>query len=483
MSGSQSSPSPTPVLWTSEQAADATGGQNRAPWQASGLSIDSRNLKPGDLFVALAGPNFDGHDFITAALEAGAAGVMAHRLPEGLASDAPLLLVGDTLDALTALGIAGRARSKAKLAGVTGSVGKTGCKEALRLCLSDQAATTASAASLNNHWGVPLSLARMPPDATYGVFEIGMNHPGEISVLTRMVRPQVALITTIEPAHTAFFDSVADIADAKAEIFEGMEPDGVAVLNRDNPFFPVLVERALQQGLQRIIAFGRHGEADARLIDYSPGPAGNRISALIGGAQIDYWIAMPGQHWVLNSLAVLATVQALGADVPRAAASLGQVQALDGRGKQHKLALAGGELLLIDDSYNANPTSMKAAFEVLGGIAPAPGGRRIAVLGDMLELGPTARELHASLAGPLTQAGVDLVFSCGENMAALHEALPKALRGRHTATSSDLIAAVTDAVAAGDTVLIKGSLGSRMAVLVNALKALGDAGPRRANGE
>ena len=471
------------ALWTSQDVAAATGGRARAPWTAGGISIDSRTIAPGDLFVALAGPSFDGHDFIAAALAAGAAGVLAHRVPDGLPDDAPLLLVDDTLVALTALGTAGRARATGLLAAITGSVGKTGCKEALRLCLEDQAPTHASARSFNNHWGVPLSLARMAPGAAYGVFEIGMNHPGEIAALTRQVRPHVSLITTIEPVHIEFFDSVADIADAKAEIFQGMDARGVAVLNRDNPFFPQLVERALERGLGRIIAFGRHGEADVRLVDHSPGPAGNRVSALVEGRPVDYWIALPGRHWVINSLAVLATVQALGADVERAAQSLGRVQVLDGRGKQHRLALADGELLLIDDSYNANPTSVKAAVAVLGETAPPAGGRRIAVLGDMLELGAGAREMHVGLAPALTRAGVDLVFCCGQHMAALDAALPAALRGGHATSSAELVPLVTEALGAGDRVLVKGSLGSRMAVLVSAIMALGETGPRRANGD
>jgi len=460
------------ALWTACDAEAATGGRSTAPWQARGVSIDSRTLRPAELFVALAGPSFDGHAFVAKAFEAGAAAAMVHQ--PGLESDAgrPLLEVADTLEALTALGAAGRARSGARLVGVTGSVGKTGTKEALRACLQSQAPTSASASSLNNHWGVPLSLARLPEDAAYGVFEIGMNHPGEIRALARLVRPHVALITTIVPAHTAFFASVAEIAEAKAEIFEGLEPDGTAVLNRDNPFFPLLAERAEACGVARILAFGRHPEAQVRLTGYSPGPAGSRVTADVEGRSLDYWIGLPGKHWALNSVAVLAAVLALGADPARAAVAFAGLQALDGRGRQHRIALAEGELLLIDDSYNANPSSMRAAFD-----------RRIAVLGDMLELGAVSRDLHERLAGPLIEAAVDQVHCCGQDMAALYQALPAAMRGRRAASSAELAPLLAGALGPGDVVLVKGSLGSRMAVIVKAVKALSPAPARAANGE
>ena len=471
------------ALWTAAEAVAATGGHCDGNWAADGVSIDSRSCRPGDLFVALAGPNFDGHDFIEAAVEAGAAAVMAHRAPDSGKLGVPLLMVEDSLAALTALGAAGRDRSEARLIAVTGSVGKTGTKEALRTCLSAQGETTASVASFNNHWGVPLSLARMPRSAAYGVFEIGMNHAGEIGPLSRLVRPDVSVITTVQAVHLENFNNILEIADAKAEIFEGMTPNGVAILNRDNPFFANLRERAADCGVTRVVSFGRHPEADMRLTDCSLHATCSAVHAMHKGQAIDYCLSVPGEHWVINSLAVLAAVGAVGADLVAAAGELAQLQALKGRGARLEIALPGGVFLLIDESYNANPTSMKAAFAVLGRTKLGQGGRRIAVLGDMLELGPGAPDMHAGLAAPLIEAGADLVFTCGPGMARLHEQLPAARRGAHAADSEALAPLVRDAVAPGDVVMIKGSLGSRMAPIVDAVKSLGAAPLRVANGE
>ena len=472
-----------PALWTAAEAVAATGGHCDGNWAADGVSIDSRSCRPGDLFVALAGPNFDGHDFIEAAVEAGAAAVMAHRAPDSGKLGVPLLMVEDSLAALTALGAAGRDRSEARLIAVTGSVGKTGTKEALRTCLSAQGETTASVASFNNHWGVPLSLARMPRSAAYGVFEIGMNHAGEIGPLSHLVRPDVSVITTVQAVHLENFNNILEIADAKAEIFEGMTPNGVAILNRDNPFFANLRERAADCGVTRVVSFGRHPEADMRLTDCSLHATCSAVHAMHKGQAIDYCLSVPGEHWVINSLAVLAAVGAVGADLVAAAGELAQLQALKGRGARLEIALPGGVFLLIDESYNANPTSMKAAFAVLGRTKLGQGGRRIAVLGDMLELGPGAPDMHAGLAAPLIEAGADLVFTCGPDMARLHEQLPAARRGAHAADSEALAPLVRDAVAPGDVVMIKGSLGSRMAPIVDAVKSLGAAPLRVANGE
>ncbi len=479
-------------LWTDAQAAAATGGRNSAPWAANGVSIDSRSLAPRDLFVALQGPSFDGHDFIAKAFESGAAAALSHRHPASGAADAPgaspgpLLLVEDTLAALRALGAAARARSRARFIGVTGSVGKTSVKEALARCLRAQAPTAASAASLNNHWGLPLSLSRLPHDAAYGVFELGMNHPGEIRDLTGLLRPDVALITNVEAVHIGHFESVEQIADAKAEIFEGMPADGVAVLNRDNPHFARLAEKARAAGVD-VIGFGRDAAAEARLIDCSLEATGSRVEAEILGARLGYRVGLPGSHWVANSLAVLATVAAAGADVARAAAELANLEAVAGRGVRREIDRPEGSFTLIDDSYNANVTSMCAAFEVLGqattGAATTGlGGRRIAILGDMLELGARAGEMHLALVQPLRDAGVDLVLTCGPEMAALQDALPAALRGGHAADSSALAPIATATLAAGDVVLIKGSLGSRMKLLVEALSNMAPDWPRAANG-
>ncbi len=470
-------------LWTAQEAAAATGGRNTRDWGANGLSIDSRAISPGDLFIALKGPNFDGHDFVAAALDKGAAAAVVATPPGGLADDAPLLVVEDTLFALTALGQAARGRSHARFIGVTGSCGKTGTKEALMACLAAQGPTAASAASFNNHWGVPLSLARMDRDAAYGVFEVGMNHAGEISALTAILRPHVAIITTIEPVHLEFFPSVEAIADAKAEIFESMGADGTAVLNRDNDQFDRLAKAARRAGLGRIVGFGADPAAEVRLIDCDLEDTTSRVTASIHGRKLAYDLGIPGRHVVLNSLAVLAAVEAVGAEIEQAAAEFRHLKPLKGRGERHRIALPGGNFDLVDDSYNANPSSMRAAIAVLGNARAGGGGRRIAVLGDMLELGEEAAILHAGLAAPLRQAGIDLVFTCGSLMAALSEALPPAMRGGHASDSQALAPTVVEALRPGDVILVKGSLGSRMANVVEALLALDGGGQLAANGE
>lgn len=475
------------VLWTAEEARQATGGRNTRDWQATGVSIDSRTVQPGDLFVALKGPTFDGHDFAGKAIKAGAAASMVHRRADGIDESMPLLIVDDTFAALWRLGTAARARTKARLIAVTGSVGKTGTKEALRVCLTPQGITAASAGSFNNQWGVPLSLSRIQRDAVYGVFELGMNHPGEIRELAGLVRPHVAIITNVEPAHIGNFDSITDIADAKAEIFEGMDANGTAVLNRDNALFHHLRDKAMRAGVGRIVSFGRHKEADARLLECSLHATCSAVTAVIRDREIEYCLAMPGSHWVMNSLAVLAAIGAAGADVVKAAAQLANLKPLKGRGERHEIATAAGVFHLIDDSYNANPTSMRAAFEVLGRASVGAGGRRIAVLGDMLELGNQSDDMHAHLAQPLEAAGIDLVYCCGPAMAALFAALPKAMQGGHAATSTALAEMVCTAVKPGDSLLVKGSLGSRMAVVVEALLALGSpagqSDKKKANGQ
>ena len=306
-------------LWTSAEAAEVTGGSATGVWAAGGVSIDSRTAEPGDLFVAIRGPENDGHDYVRAALSAGAAAAVVHRRPDGVGADAPLLLVDDTLDALTALGRRGRDRGTARVAAVTGSAGKTGTKEALRHALAGQGAVAASAASYNNLWGVPLSLARMPPGSAFGAFEVGMNHAGEIAPLSRLIRPHVAVITNVEAAHIAFFPSLEAVADAKAEIFEGVEPGGACVLNRDNMFFDRLRASAARRPDLRIVSFGL-SDADAAAREVSLDEEGSDVAAEICGRRIAYRVALPGRHWVLNSLAVLAAVEALGADAEEAAA-------------------------------------------------------------------------------------------------------------------------------------------------------------------
>ena len=469
------------ALWTAAEAAAATGGSASGDWTASGVSIDTRSLRPGDLFVALRGESRDGHAFVAEALARGAAAALVGSRPPGVAADAPLLEVGDTLAGLEALGRAARTRSAARIAAGTGSVGKTGTKEALRHVLSAQAPTHASAASHNNHWGVPLSLARLPPAAAYGVFELGMNHAGELTPLTRLVRPHVAIVTTIEPAHLEFFGTVEAIADAKAEIFAGVEPGGAAVLNLDNPHCRRLREHAARAGVERILTFGAGADADLRLLDETGGAERSEVLARWRGQGLAYRLGVPGRHWVLNSLAVLAAVDALGADVPAAAAALASLRPPPGRGARYPIRAGDGTGLLIDESYNANPASVRAALQVLARLP----GRRIAVLGDMLELGEAGPELHAGLRDEVAAAGVERLFTCGPLMRGLFDAVEPRRRAAHAPSAADLVADLRAALRPGDVVLVKGSLGSRMGAVVAALRGdplpAGDAaGARRA---
>ncbi len=469
-------------LWTAADAGRATGGRIGGDWSITGIASDSRCVQRGDLFVALKGPSFDGHDFVAEALDRGAAAALVTHRPAGVSEDAPVLCVDDTLVALGRLASAARERSGARVVAITGSVGKTGAKEALGRVLSAQAPTFASPASFNNQFGVPLSLAALPPEARYGVFELGMNHPGEIAPLARMVRPDVALITTVEAVHTEHFPSVGAIADAKAEIFEGMGEAGVAVLNRNNALCQRLSAAARAHGVRRIVYFGNHPHAAVRLIDAELAAESSSVAASVEGETISYHLRAPGRHWVTLSLGVLAAVLAAGADVGRAAASLGEVTPLPGRGARHRVVLDGEDFTLIDESYNANPISMRAAIEVLGASVPRSGGRRIAVLGDMLELGSESAERHAELSEALINAGVDLVFTVGPNMACLRDAVPAAMRGGHAARSDDIVSPVVAAVVVGDVVMVKGSLGSRMAPIVAALLGREGAPATRAAG-
>jgi UDP-N-acetylmuramoyl-tripeptide--D-alanyl-D-alanine ligase len=389
-----------------------------------------------------------------------------------LPEDARLLIVPDVLDSLRALARAARARTSAKVIAVTGSVGKTSTKEALRLALARSGETHASVASYNNHWGVPLSLARCPASTRYAVFELGMNHAGEIEPLARLARPHVAIITTVEPVHLEFFDSVEAIADAKAEIFAGLEPNGAAVLNRDNPQFARLARAAKKAGVGRIVSFGEHAKAEARLIKCALQSDCSTVQARILGADVTYKIGAPGRHFVLNSLAVLAAVALSGADLALAALSLAEMTPPSGRGARIRFDIGDGEALLIDESYNANPASMRAALALLGQADVGPRGRRIAVLGDMRELGSRGADLHRELVEPVLAHGADLVFCCGPLMQALWDALPSERRGGYAETSDALESQLLGAVRPGDAIMIKGSLGSRMAPLVKALERL-----------
>ena len=462
-------------LWTSEDVRAATGGHESTPWVAHGVSIDSRTTVAGDLFVALKGPRFDGHDYVADALAAGAAAAMVARAPENAPPGVPLVTVGDTQSGLEDLATRARARTEARVVAVTGSAGKTGTKEALRLALAESGPVHASAASHNNKWGVPLSLARMPAASAYGVFEIGMNRAGEIAPLSRFARPHVAIVTTVEAAHLEFFPSVERIADAKAEIFEGLEPGGTAILNRDNALYKRLAAAARAHGA-RVVGFGSDPGSDARLEKHALLDTCSTVSARIGGEKVTYKVGVPGRHWVLNSLAVLAAVVALGADLGRAALAMARVDAGPGRGRRTRVGIADGAFQVIDESYNANPASARAAIEVLGA-TDAPGrGRRIAVLGDMLELGPEARRLHEGLATAVEESGVDVVFTVGDLSRALQDALPRRYRGGHADDAQGAADEVVRMVKPGDTVLVKGSQAVGMAVVVDALEALAGRG-------
>ena len=460
------------ALWTADLASAATGGASAVAWEATGISIDSRTVAEGDLFVALMGPNFDGHDYVAAALDRGAAAAMVSRMPARVALNAPLMMVVDTEHGLVRLGAAARARTRAKFIAVTGSVGKTGVKEALVRLLGAQGRASASAGNLNNQIGVPLSLARLPADTQYAVIEIGMNHAGEITPLTRLTRPHVAIITTIAPVHMEFFASLDEIADAKAEIFLGIEPGGTAVLNRDNPYFDHLVGRARAAGVEKIVGFGAHEKADFRLLSINVDAEGSRVEAAFDGGRLIYRLALAGRHLAVNSLAVLAAVHAVGADVFAAAQEFQNLEAPAGRGARHYLDTGAIQFLLIDDSYNASPVSMAAALTVLGDLTPEGSGRRIAVLGDMLELGAGSDDFHRALAEDIDTADVDLVFTAGPRMRLLYDALPKNRQGAAAGTADALSPLVRDALRAGDVVLVKGSAGSRTSLIVRDLLAL-----------
>jgi UDP-N-acetylmuramoyl-tripeptide--D-alanyl-D-alanine ligase len=460
-------------LWTIDAMTSAMGAEHSdtLPQSIAGLSIDTRTIAPGDAFFAIQGDNRDGHQFVSAALAAGAGvAVVAADRRGDFAADVPLLVVRDVLQGLRDLAVAARARTQAKVIAVTGSVGKTGTKEALRLALSKDGETHASVASYNNHWGVPLSLARCPASARYVVLEMGMNHAGEIEPLSRLARPHVAVITTIAPVHLEFFGSLNKIADAKAEIFLGVEPGGAAVINRDIPQFTQLKRLARAAGVERVVSFGEHAQSDAGLIKCSLHPRCSTVQANILGTELTYKIGAPGKHLVRNSLAVLAAVELVGADLALAALALSEFTAPSGRGAPVEIDPPGGSALLIDESYNANPASVDAALALLGQTPVGPHGRHIAVLGDMLELGSKGKALHRALAAPITANAIDLVFCCGPLMQSLWQALPAGQRGGYAEDSTALEAQILPAIRGGDVIMVKGSLGSRMAPIVKALQ-------------
>jgi len=466
------------TLWTATEAAQATGGRTTADWAATGVSIDTRTLQPGDLFVALSAAR-DGHDFVADALARGAAAAMVARVPEGLAADAPLLLVDDVQTALEALGRAGRARMTGKVITVTGSVGKTSTKEMLRTVLARQGRTHASVQSYNNHWGVPLTLARMPADTQFAVIEIGMNAPGEIAPLARLARPHVALVTTVAAAHLEAFDDLAGIAREKASIYAGLEPGGTALYHTDIDTAPLLRETAARHAA-RVIGFGRARGAHHRLLSADLHAESTVARARAWRTPLLYKIATPGRHFAMNGLAVLACIRELGLDRAVAIADLAAWAPPEGRGTRERLVLDlaadGMSIDLIDDAFNANPASMEAALDILAAARPLDDvgrvarGRRIAILGDMLELGPTEAALHAALAQLPAMQAVDEVHCVGPRMRALWDALPEARRGERTDSAEALASRAHRLVDAGDVVLVKGSKGSRVSRVAEALR-------------
>ncbi|MFG5119677.1 UDP-N-acetylmuramoylalanyl-D-glutamyl-2,6-diaminopimelate--D-alanyl-D-alanine ligase [Methylorubrum sp. POS3] len=468
----------TAPLWTQAELEAATGGRLiGAARPIEGASIDTRTLQPGDLFFAIRGEARDGHDFVRTALEKGAgAAVVAQSRADELSAFGPVLGVPEgsddpVLDAMRRIGAAARARTKAAIVAVTGSVGKTGTKEALRHVLGAQGETHASVASYNNHWGVPLTLARMPDTSRYGVFEIGMNHAAEILPLTAQVRPDVALITTVEPVHIEHFPSLSAIADAKGEIFAGLSPGGVAVINRDNPNFPRLLAHAQASKAGRVITFGEHEDADVRAHRILTRPDMSVVDATVMGVPVTYQLGTPGRHVAMNSLGVLACIHALGADLARAALSLAGLKPPVGRGERTALRIDDGDAYLVDESYNANPASIRASLATLKGIDTGAKGRRIAVLGDMKELGEAGESLHRDLAEAVRANGIDLVFTAGPLMRHLFEALPIESRGVAALSADELTDAVVAVLRPGDAVMVKGSNSMRMVRIVEAVKA------------
>lgn len=463
------------ALWTSETAASATGGRATSAWACGGVSIDTRTIEPGDLFVALKASR-DGHEFVAQALEKGAAAALVCHVPEGVSDDAPLLIVDDVLKALEDLGRAARARMNGKVVAVTGSVGKTSTKEMLRCVLGGQGRVHASVASYNNHWGVPLTLARMPEKTEFAVIEIGMNHPGEIAPLAKMARPHVALVTTVAPAHLAAFESIEGIAREKGSIFEGLEPDGVAIFNADLGVTPILEEIAGPYAAKQM-SFGVAQKAHHHLSDVSLRDQATIGRGQAGGEELLFKVAVPGRHYAMNALAVLCVADALELDPAIAISDLGRWEPGAGRGLRDVIHLDPADhriaLELIDDAYNANPASVAASLEVLAAAEPRKGGRRVVYLGDMKELGTEEVALHEAIATLPSIDAIDRVHCIGPLMQALYEALPAHKRGRWCSTSEEMAAGLARDLRAGDVVAAKGSLSMGVGRIVDAIRKLG----------
>ena len=473
------------TLWTSAEAAAATGGRATREFNATGVSIDTRTLQPGDLFVALKDVR-DGHDFVAQALKKGAAAALVSHLPDDVPDDAALLIVDDVLAALEALGRAARARTGARVVAVTGSVGKTSTKEMLRTVLERQGKTHAAEASYNNQWGVPLTLARMPQDSEFAVIEIGMNHPGEIEPLARLTRPHVAMITTIAPAHMEAFENIEGIAREKAAIMDGLEPGGVAVINADVETCAILQQKARDVEATAVL-FGS-GAADYHLERVTLADETTICEARAWGERLVFKISTPGRHFAMNGLGTLAAVAALGADAGIAACDIAVWHPPTGRGTREIVLLdeqAEAELALIDDAFNANPTSMAVSLEVLAAATPLDkrAGRRIAILGDMLELGESETDDHVALAALPWIAKIHVVHCVGPRMQHLYDALSPDKRGQWLETAPEMVAMVRKLLRPGDIVLVKGSKGSKVSLVVDAIRKMGHPAPNEQRDE
>jgi UDP-N-acetylmuramoyl-tripeptide--D-alanyl-D-alanine ligase len=460
-------------LWTIEALVEAMGGRplGQIPAGVHGISIDTRTLQPGDAFFAIKGETMDGHDFATAAIKARAAVLVVAegKLPALGRLTAPMIVVPDVLAALERLAVAARARTRGRVIAVTGSAGKTTTKEALRHALGSVGSVHASDKSFNNHWGVPLTLARLPEDTEYSVFEIGMNHPGEIRPLVKMVRPHVAIVTLVAAAHLGFFRDLDEIAAAKAEIFEGIEPGGAALINRDDPRANLLGKMAREAGVEHVLGFGEYQRSTYRLINCVLNADHSTMTARIGRREVVARIGAPGRHMVQNALAVMGAADLVGADIDRVALALGDLPAQQGRGRRHILAHGGASFTLIDESYNANPASMKAALDLLDATPVEGEGRRIAVLGDMLELGEQSEQLHAGIAELVVGTGISHVLLGGPHMKALAEVLPSDIAVVHRDEADDLARLLIETVQPGDVVMVKSSKGIGFSRIVEAL--------------
>jgi UDP-N-acetylmuramoyl-tripeptide--D-alanyl-D-alanine ligase len=466
-------------LWTAADAAKATGGKARGDWAATGVSIDTRTIQEGDLFVALKDLR-DGHDFVAQALAKGAAAALVSRVPEGVANDAPLLVVDNVLRGLEDLGRAARKRSSAKVVGVTGSVGKTSTKEMLRIVLGGQGKTHAAEASYNNHWGVPLTLARLPADAAFAIIEIGMNHPGEIGPLAQMAKPDIALITTVAPAHLEAFDNIDGIAREKAAIFDGLAKGGVALVNADMGTAELVAQIAKSNAIE-LLNFGQSGNADFEATKIALVDQTTIVHCKIRGEKAVFKIGAPGKHFAMNALASIGVADCLGLDLAVALGDIGRWVPPKGRGTRERIVMDVVEdhlhFDLIDDAFNANPTSMIASLEVLAAAKTGPNGRRIAVLGDMLELGPDEMNMHRALGETPFVAQLDVIHCVGPRMRALYDVLPEAQQGRWCETAQELAQSAHAIVRSGDVLLVKGSKGSQVSLIVDAVRKLGHVAP------